>query len=230
VIIGIHQPNFMPWFGFFRKLVMADIFVLLDDVQFTKGGYQNRVQIKGPNGPVWLTLPIKKGGSKSTNEISLNYGTSWHVSHLKTIEGCYSKAPFFDDAFEMLSRLYETTNPELMVDFNLIVLKGIMDYLSLSHEKLVFASGLGIEGQSTGRLVEICRTLGGTAYLSGLGGKKYQDESLFVSEGLEIKYMNEGFAPYTQLWGDYIPGLSILDGCFNLDKDSLKLHLGMQNR
>ena len=106
--VTIHQPNFLPWMGFFAKWASVDLFILLDNVPFTKGGYQNRVHIATPNGVSWLTVPVmtKKHLGQDSRDVAINPTKRWTKKHLKTLELSYRKYPFFDEVFPFMKETY----------------------------------------------------------------------------------------------------------------------------
>ena len=105
-IVAIHQPNFLPWLGFFYKMLKADLFVFLDNVQFSKNSYQNRVRIKTSQGQQWLTIPVFHSFGQLTNEVQINNKENWREKHLKTLEMNYKRTPYFKIIYNMLESIY----------------------------------------------------------------------------------------------------------------------------
>src|ERR1051325_6353530 len=96
MLVARHQPEHMPWLGFFEKLLSADLFVLLDDVQFSRGDFQNRNRVKGQGGAQWLTVPVAPKFPQAINEVEIA-GDGWRAKHWKTLRSCYARAPHFDE-------------------------------------------------------------------------------------------------------------------------------------
>jgi hypothetical protein len=221
MIVSIHQPNFVPWIGYFFKIQKSDVFVLLDNVQFTKNGFTNRNRIKTPQGENWLTLPVIQSGKFGQNiDQCTIFNKDLHVKKiLNSLHGNYKKAKYFDLYFDKISAILNTPGDNLC-HLNSALIKWIVSELGI-NTKIVSSSELnGIEGESTGRLVSICKHLGGTKYLAGLGAKKYQEDELFNSNHIEIINTPFKYPSYTQLWGEFVPNLSVLDIMFNCGEET----------
>jgi hypothetical protein len=216
ITAAIHQPNFLPWGGFFYKWLKSDILVFLDDVQFIRRGYSNRVKIKGPEGERWLTVPVIKKGRylQRIDEVEIEREPDWKKKIGGSLHACYGKAPFFKDYFSAFEAIIEKDHTHL-ASMNIELLVWLSRQLGI-ETKTVLASRLpGITGQSTQRLVSLCRAVGATQYLSGFGGQKYQDDEIFRGNGIGLAVYDFTPPVYPQLWGEFIPGLSILDLLFN---------------
>lgn len=218
-VVAIHQPNFLPWQGYFHKLLSSDIFIFLDDVQFPRGkSFTSRVSIKSPAGPVWLTVPVKGKGDLSPIKDIIMAGTppDWKKKHLKTIENCYARAPFFKEYFPMIKELYQTGEQGL-ANFNIRLITCLAQTLASSTDT-VRASELAVDyGSPLDRLIKLVKRVGGTKYLtgSGRGSDRYLDEEAFRREGLEVLYQSFVQPAYPQLGGPFIPNLSVIDLLFN---------------
>ncbi len=218
--VAIHQPNYLPWLGYFAKIKNSDIFVFLDDVQFSKNSWQNRVNIKSPNGKQFLTQPVNRinGSFTSTNEIIFST-CSWKAKHLKSIEHNYKKARFFYDFFPTVEYIL-SNEAEKLVQFNIFAIKNICDYLKIDIS-FTKSSEIKAEGNSSQRLINIMKSFNAFNYIHGMGANSYQDVQLFEDHNINLIPMDYKFREYKQLWGEFIPGLSILDICFNLDRESI---------
>jgi len=218
MIIAIHQPNYIPWLGYFYKIYKSDVFVFLDDVQFTKNSFQNRNRIKTSQGLTWLTEPVLTKGKfgQLTNQVRFNNNIPWKRKHMKTLEQWYKSSKYFDEYFPKLQNMYlEAESKEhTLVEFNIKLIKFICEELGLNR-RYEISSELEVVGKSTERLVNICRCLEGGTYLSGSGGGNYQDEAAFKDAGIELVYSDFHHPIYNQLWGEFVPNLSILDYLFN---------------
>ncbi len=213
-IVGIHQPNFLPWIGYFYKIGKSDVFVFLDNVQYAKNSFINRNKIKTPQGAAWLTVPVSFKFGQLINEVKINNETKWREKHLKTLEMNYKKANFFDDIFEIIKKIYYLRDWQNLSDFNISLIKSIVSYFGLD-KSFVKSSALGVRAKSTELLIQIVKKVGSDVYLSGFGGVKYQDEGLFKKGGINLEYYNFHHPTYTQLWGRFIPNLSMIDLLFN---------------
>ncbi len=213
--VAIHQPNYLPWFGFFKKIVACDAFVLLDSVPFSKNNIQNRTRIKTAGGEVWLTIPVLTKGrlGQPTNEVRINNQDRWRKRHLKTIAQNYGRSPFYRDFSDIIETTLDRDWP-LLADLTISLIREICRRLEI--ERIFYrASELDVSGTRTDLLVSICSALGAGTYLSGKGGMKYQDEALFREAGIDISYPSFEHPVYDQLYGPFLPGLSIIDMLFN---------------
>jgi hypothetical protein len=215
--VAIHQPNYLPWLGYFAKIRRADVFVLLDTVAFQSGNttsVTNRARIKTPRGPLLLTVPVVRGGSRRVSDIAVDYARPWPRKHLASIEQSYARAPHLNQVLELL-RGPLSERPTRMAALNGDLIREICGYLGILT-RLVWASSLGVEtGDRNLRLIEICQRLGATAYLSGEGGRRYNDERLFAERGLGVEYRRFTHPEYPQLHGPFVTHLSIVDALFN---------------
>ncbi len=222
MIVGIHQPNFLPWLGYFYKLAKSDVFVLLDNVQYTKNSFVNRNKIKTSQGAIWLTVPVKIKGrfGQLVKEVEINNTVKWQKKHLKTLEMNYKKAKFFEQIFSGLEAVYYANDWSNLCELNLRLFKWVLSILKL-EKRLVRASELNVEGESTQLLINVVKEIGGDIYLSGFGGAKYQDDESFKEAGITLAYYEFEHPAYPQLWSEFVPNLSIIDLLFNCGPESL---------
>jgi hypothetical protein len=220
---GIHQPNFFPWMGYFSKMTQSDYYVILDDVQFTKtgGSYTNRVQFC-LNGKVdWLTGPVVRGeGVQKINE-TFYQSSKWKIKMRKSLEQAYSKAPYFKENKDWVFNLIEYSENNVSA-YNVNAVIKISEYLNIETSKFLMASAYNLKSKSTQRLIDLSKHAGCSTYIVGGGGDKYQDYDLF--DACDIKPVKQNFKPiaYAQFGReDFVPGLSIIDAIFNVDRASL---------
>jgi hypothetical protein len=215
-VVTIHQPNFMPWLGFFHKMAQADAFILLDNVPFTKNSFQNRVKIKSAQGEQWLTVPVLTKGrfGQLTCEVLFNDDIRWRRAHLSALRTNYRRALHYEEVLTWLEPLYRDTFTHL-VTFNQALIEAIRHQLGLSVELLV-ASSMGVEGTGAELLLRLAQAVGGDVYLSGPSGRDYLDTAIFEEAGIEIRFQEFHHPTYPQLYGDFIPGLSIVDLLMNV--------------
>ena len=214
MIVGIHQPNYIPWIGYFYKICKSDIFIFLDDVQFEKNGYADRNSIKTPQGKCYLKVPVKTNGLHTTyQEVILNDSLKWRDKHLKTIEMNYKKAKYYEEIMEFLRDRY-ISNAVTLSNFNIEFISEVVKKLDF-NTILVRSSDLNIQGVSTERLKNLILKVKGNCHLSGKGGEKYQEETVFQKNGIELIYTDFKHPYYSQLWGEFCPNLSIVDLLFN---------------
>ncbi len=224
MITGIHQPNFLPWQGYFYKIAKADNFVFLDNVDILTGSSKaitNRVKIKTSSGAQWLTVPIKKGDSKLICDIQMDNSKNWKEKHLKTIITNYSMSPHFKEVFDLVQKIYNY-DTEFLSKFNINAIKELCNYIGV-ESNFVVASELSCNTKDRNlRLISICEELNSTSYLSGKGGVKYHDIELFKSHNISIETTNFNEQEYQQQFQGFEPGLSLLDVLFNKGNVSIK--------
>ncbi len=227
MIVGIHQPNYLLWLGVFYKIAVCDLFVFLDNVQYTKEGFINRNKIKTPNGAQWLTVDVLTKGRPEQKifEVEINNQVPWATNHWKALHFNYAKAPYFDTFKSDLEAIYHQKWDNLSLlnqTLNILISK----MLGIKDTKFLLASELGVSGESTELLVNICRKVGSDTYLSGFSGTKYMDESLFEKEEIKVIHYDFHHPVYRQQWGEFISNLSIVDLLFNEGENSLKILKG----
>jgi hypothetical protein len=212
-VVAIHQPNFLPWLGYFNKIAHADVFVVLDNVQLTKtgGSWVNRVRLVAGGRVVWATAPVERSyhGVRAIREIRLATGP-WRRKLVETVRAGYARAPYFDAVFPWLRELL--TNPEdRLADYNLHAIHSLRAVLRLDAGMLVRASSLSVEGRGTALLVALVQAVGGEAYLCGGGAAGYQDSAAFAAVGLEVVEQAFRHPVYPQTAPEFVAGLSVVD-------------------
>lgn len=216
MVIAIHQPNFMPWPGFFYKIKASDAFVILDDVDYQSGNatsITNRTKIKTPQGELFISVPVKKGATL-IKDVLIDNAQPWRKKMLKTIQQNYSKAPFFQEYFPQFENEINKQHTHLAT-LNTELIKLGCAWLDI-NTPIHLSSELGVNTDDKNeRIIEICKRLGGTTYLSGNGARKYNDEARFNANGIQLQYTSFVQRPYSQLHGEFVPGLSVLDFVFN---------------
>jgi len=225
MIVTIHQPEHMPWLGFVHKASMADVFVLLDTVQFRKNYFQNRNKVLTANGPAWITVPVAKHSLDTPiKNIEINHAVSWHKNYLKTIYFNYVRSPFFNIYMPQVEALLSERHEYLLV-LNTGIIQWILSQFRIDV-KIIHASDLGeIDLRRDHLLLEICKRLGAEAYVSGISGKTYLNEHLFMEKGIDIEYQSFYHPIYTQLHGGFVHGMSSLDLLFNYGEAIRKILL-----
>jgi hypothetical protein len=221
-IVGILQPGYLPWLGFFEQMLRSDIFVVYDDVQYDKHGWRNRNRVKGPQAPVWLTVPVRlKGLNKpKINEVKIDPAqTRWAQKHCETLRQLSSKAPFFSQYYPHIEKTLKLAWDRI-VDLDMALIRLIADWLGLAPD-IVLSSSLGCQAEDpTARLVEICKTVEADIFYEGSSGKNYLDLSRFAAAGLQVVFQEYQCRPYPQLYGEFIPYLSTVDLLFNCGPES----------
>jgi len=214
---AIHQPNYLPWVGYFARIVDADVFVLLDDVQYTKNGYINRVRIKASDGPQWLTVPVQTAGmaTASIREIEVARDARWREKHLQALRAAYGRAPHFGAAFDELAEAIQQ-GPASLAAFNESLIRVLCRLIGI-ETTLVRSSSLEVGStERTGRLVSIVQAVGADTLVAGPSTMRYMEPAQFDAAGIAVQPARSDFAPYPQGWGAFEPGLSVVDALMNL--------------
>jgi len=221
MIVTIHQPNYLPYLGFFDKMAKSDIFVIYDDAQFNKSDFQHRNRIRIYHGWKWLTVPVEKkripiNEVKIRNEVKTWKGVKWSDAHFRDIHDNYKDAPYYSVYADELMRIYKRTY-EKLVDLNMELIRFLMKAFDIDVE-IVFSSDLGFTSKSTQKLVEIVEALGGDVYLSGPKGGDYLDVSLFERKGIKVVFQDFKHPVYKQRYKGFVPNMAAIDALFNVGK------------
>ena len=212
--IVIHQPDFIPYIGFFERLYHCDLFIVLDHVQLLVKGWHNRDKIKGPNGGHWLTVPIQRSvKNQAINGALIDHSQHWQDKHLKTINHFYNKAPYFKELFPALEEIYTERHDRLM-DFNMKFLDFFCYFFGIATKRIL-SSQLGVQSKKSQLILDLVQHCKGTSYLSGEGAKDYLDTQIFEQAKIKIIWQDFKHPTYPQLHGKFIPYLSSLDFAMN---------------
>ena len=218
MLVSIHQPNYMPWPGFFHKWMLADAFIILDTVQFHKNDWQNRNRIKTANGPQWLTVPVHYHFPAIINEIEISQDP-WQRKQLAAMEQSYAKAPYFQDYWDNIQSVLIQPWKKLS-DMNTALIRALGEMVGC-QAPLYLASEMQVENtDSTGRLIDLCKELGGSAYLAGVDGEKYMQIDQFSEAGIDLWYQDVVAPVYHQLHGEFVSHLSVVDLLFNVGPEA----------
>jgi hypothetical protein len=214
-LVAIHQPNFLPWLGYFDKIRRADVFVFLDNVQFPKKGgtWINRVKIQIGGKPQWTTVPVVRdfSGVRRVDETEIEDSVAWRDKLIRTLQINYARAPFFSEVFPLIENVLR--KPErLIADLNTFAIRELADAIGLRSTTFLRSSTLQAKGAATELLVNLVKEVGGTGYLCGGGAAGYQEDALFEAAGIELVYQNFQHPEYPQVgFSGFTPGLSVVD-------------------
>jgi hypothetical protein len=217
VVVGIHQPNFLPWLGYFDKLASSDVFVLLDSVQFSRGSRTNRVEVLAGNGPTWLTVPVRRPehGEPRIADALIDESRPWRRKALRTLTVSYGSAPASRATLDLVEPLLQHDTDRL-AKLNEFAIRRLASALSLDRATIVRASELRVDGTGSERLAQIVDAVGGTLYLSGAGAGGYLEEEPFAQRAIELRIQDFSPPAYPQRCARPIVGLSILDAMMSL--------------
>lgn len=211
--VSIHQPCYIPYLGIFYKIWKSDIFVYLDDAQYSNGYVFDWNRIRTPQGEARLKIPLERKFKDLLTEVKPKDFLGWREKHLKTIEMNYKKAPYFSDVFfdfmECLMGGYDS-----LAELNMATMRLFIDKFGW---KVPFyrSSDMMLHTRSEDRVIEIVKRVDGEVYLSGIGGMHYQSEDNFTKSGIKLIYSKYRPVKYRQQWGSFLPNMSILDYCMN---------------
>lgn len=220
--VAVVQPSYIPWKGYFDLIAAVDHFVLYDDVQYTRRDWRNRNRVKGPDGPVWLTIPVRtRGAYRQTIDAVEIADPAWAESHWATLRRLYAAAPCFDAYGAQVERLFQAaTSDKLLVDVCERFTRACCAWLGLGTP-ITRASALHPEGARTERLVSVCSRLGATEYLSGPSARDYLNEELFAAASIDVTWADySGYPEYPQLHGQFVHEVTVLDLLFNTGADA----------
>jgi WbqC-like protein family len=215
------QPGYLPWLGFFDQMARCDVFVFYDDVQFDKNGWRNRNRVKSPQGPHWLTVPVRGGLGQTIIDVTIDDGQPWARKQLATIRHFYGRGRHLQDYLPELEELLLRPWSRL-VDLDLAATALLCRWLGLERETHR-SSHLGIGGTRSDRLLALCKHFGCDRYLSGDAARDYLDVAQFAEAGVQVEWQNYSHPTYTQLHGPFVPFLSVLDLLLNEGDRSLAI-------
>ncbi len=225
MIVAVHQPQYLPWLGYFDKIDRADVFVLLDTVQYKKNEWQNRNRIKAAEGWQWITVPVNYRFPQRIDEVAVNNRERWQHRQRQAIVSNYRKAPFWDDVAPFVEEIL-APGWEMLAPLNIFGVKRLAAILGI-ETPLYVASELGeFPDDPDGRLIAITKHFGADTYLAGSGGRGYMDLARYGRSGVTVLFQEFAHPVYEQRFGAFEPCLSVLDLLFNQGGESLDILRG----
>jgi len=217
----ISQPTYLPWLGYLRLVAAADVFVVLDDVQFARRSWQSRNRILGPQGEVLLTVPVRKQPRETLiADILIDDRQRWWEAHLSAIRDAYWKRPAFDEGYAVLDEVLRRHDWNL-ASFNSAIIEAVARRLDLQTE-FVRASALACGGARSEHLLAICKAVGATDYLSTTGSADYMaQDGVFEAAGFPVRFESYAPVPYPQGREPFVPYLSFVDALMNVGWEGL---------
>ena len=219
--IGIIQPNYIPWRGYFDFIKEVDVFVLLDDVQFTRRDWRTRNKVKLLDGSTrWLTVPVIGSRDQLIKDVKIDNTQEWRQKHLNTLQASYAKSPFFYEYFPELESIYLGDNHQLLANLNLDLINMLCGWLSI-NTPVLRASTFEVHGRKDERLIALVQAVDGDRYLSGPAAREYIQPTMWQHAGIEVAYKNyDGYPAYTQISEPYVGKVSILDLIFAVGRSA----------
>jgi hypothetical protein len=210
--VVISQPMFFPWPGFLEQVATADVLVHYDDVQFSKGSFTNRVQVKTAQGVKWMTVPLQDLRlGDSIMETHVKPTCDWAPRHLALLSQAYGSAPFVSEMLALVKKVYEHDDSSI-AGLSIASTHALLDYFGITLlSPAVRASTLGIGGTSTARVLAVVKRVGGDHYVTGHGARHYLGHEEMEAAGVRVSYLDYQLLPYPQLHGPFTPYVSSLD-------------------
>jgi hypothetical protein len=223
VRVAIHQPQYLPWLGYLDKVDSADLFILLDTVQFKKHEWQNRnrIRAKDKDGWQWLTVPVIDRFPERIDRVEINSSVDWRRKHAQALRLHYAKAQYWEPLGPELLGLIRQPWPRI-AGLNAAVLDLLCRRLGIATPR-VLASSLAAREDPTDRLIDLCRAVGGSTYLAGQGGAEYMELDRFHASGLCLEIQAYQHPTYPQRYAPFVSHLSVVDLLFNCGPQSLEI-------
>jgi len=221
--VVILQPSYIPWRGYFDQISRADLFIFYDDVQYDKHGWRNRNQIKTAQGKQWITIPVHSAGVTQgipIKDVKIDWSKPWAKSHWKSLSISYAKAPYFRQYAAWLEAFYQRQDV-FLADFTIDLTIALAGELGISKTRFMRSSDIpAIDGQKTGRLIQILTHVGASHYISGPSARDYIEQDQFDNAGITLEYIQYDYPEYPQLHPPYDPQVSVLDLLFMTGPDA----------
>ena len=208
--LAAHQPQYMPWLGYFDKMRRVDLFVLLDTVQYKKNKWQNRNRIRSAGGWQWITVPVRHRFPMRIDEIRIDDTTGWRRKHEESIRQAYARAPYAETATPLIGRLLAQPIGDL-ASLNALGVRMLTEALQVFTPIVVASSLAGIPDGPDARLIALCRRFGCDTYLAGQGGREYMDLALWRQAGIAVEFQEFRHPVYPQCHPGFEPCLSAVD-------------------
>ncbi|MFB5630895.1 MAG: WbqC family protein [Nitrosopumilaceae archaeon] len=222
VTLGIHQPTYLPWLGFFKKMMQCDKFVFFDDVQINKKSFHNRNKIRTNTNWIYLTIPIIAGKNTKINEVKIDNTKNWAKKHEKSIIFNYAKAKYFEDYKKNIELIYGKKY-DLLIDLDIEIIEFIMKQLQIKT-KIFRSSELDIQGQGSERILNICKELNTDVYISGtVWAKEHLRLNDFSSNKINVKFQNFIHPKYKQCFEPFLPNMAAIDLLFNEGENAVNI-------
>jgi len=220
--VSINQPAFFPWLGYFHRIAISDQHIVLDDVQFEKNSYVNRNRIKTQYEPLWLTVPLLtsgKFGNLAINKVEISHTSKWQKKIIESVRQFYRKSPYFIDYFPFLEDAFLSHEWILLNDLIKHLNKYFLNALEI-NTPLIYSTDMQVEGAKSELVLNLCKKVNCTTYISGPFGKDYLDKESFDTNGIDIYYHEYSHPVYPQLYTGFTPNLSVVDLLMNCGPES----------
>ncbi len=223
MILTAHQPVYLPWLGLFHKIANADVFVSFNQVQYLPKDWNNRNRIKTPNGPIWLSVPVRRKGYRDfpIRELEINNELPWKRKHWRSLHSNYKSAPYFKQYADYFDSVYRQ-EWRTLVELNEYMLRWFLDILGIQVEFHV-ASDYSFQGKKSALVLDMCLQMGARHHIFGAQGRNYAEVQAFEANDVKVAFQNFLHPVYPQLHGEFVSHLSIVDLLFNCGPRSLEI-------
>jgi hypothetical protein len=217
MIACVHQPNFIPWMGFFAKIAASDTYVVMDNVQFPRNSWVNRVRVGGNGPPVWLTVPVRHASRLDIriDEVEIGWESEWTRKHVTTLRQRYARSLWLREVLDPFEAVLARRH-RLLAEQNLALIEAILRLCGIDRQ-IIRGSQLQAGGSGSVLIAAMCAEIGATEYLAGKGAADYEDLSVYADRGIGYRRTSYPNPEYPQRGSDaFEPGLSIVDALFNI--------------
>lgn len=220
MMICIQQPSYIPWIGYFEQILKVDNFIFFDDVQYTNRSWKTRNKIKTQNGLLWLNVPVIGGQNQLIKDVLIDYKQNWINKHLKSILLSYKKCQYFEEIYDILDNILNTKYDKL-AELDVNIIKEFAFYLGYKGTFLI-SSALEVgEEHKEMKVIEICKKLEANKLYNGKKAEEILDITYFNNNDIKITFQDFVHPIYPQLYGEFIPYLSVIDLLFNCGRNSI---------
>ncbi|WP_252250248.1 WbqC family protein [Clostridium sp. ZBS13] len=221
MILSAHQPAYLPWLGYFHKIAISDVFVILDEVQFEKNSFTNRNKIKTSNGTTWISVPMKMNGhiQKTINQMEIDNKFNWRAKHWKSLYLNYKKSPYFNLYSDFLEETYKKEWSNIC-DLTDHINRYLLNELGIKT-KLCRQSDVNIKNKKQELILELCKKFESEIFVFGKMGENYVNVDYFKDNKVNPYFQEYKHPTYIQHWGEFVPNLTIMDLLFNVNKDNV---------
>ena len=208
--VVISQPMYFPWVGMLEQMRLADVFVHLDDAQFSKGGFFNRVQLKTAEGTPWFTVPLAENKlGQLLNEMRMDEH-DWRRKQLATLKQTYAAAPHVEEMLGLVESVFKNEH-ESLAALSAASVEMLAEFFEITPKEIQWSSAMGVEGTGSARVLAVCEALGAERYVTGHGAREYLNHESFEAAGIRVEYLDYKKREYPQLHGAFTPFVSALD-------------------
>jgi len=223
MIYSVHQPHYIPYPGYLAKVAASDVFVFLEGVQYVRREWQNRNRVKGPDGPVWLTVPVKGEYRAAIRDMRVDDSSDWRRKHVETLRRFYSKAEHVGEIDSFAEAIAPTFDS--LAELTISTTSWFLDRFAIATPRHTMAEFESLPEEPNERIIAIGKALGADVYLAGAGGRNYMDLELFKRAGIEVRFFDAPAVVYPQLHGDFVPNLGAIDLLLNTGRDGFDTHM-----